>query len=203
MKASDDQIIAEDSLRARVRAAYSAAAAAPHATHPFPLGADFARALGYSNAVIERVPDESLAVFSGVSNVSMFAPLREGQCVLDVGCGAGLDSIIAAQRTGPTGFLIGIDFSVAMLERARRSAESLQLHELALVCASAERIPVPDSLVDIALVNGIFNLNPRRADIFSELARVVRRGGSVAGAELVLAGSLPAEFSSGDANWFS
>ncbi len=190
-------------LRESVRVAYSAAADVPGANHPFPIGAAFARELGYPDALLQRLPDEAVDSFAGVSSVSIQALLREGQDVIDIGCGAGLDSLIAAERLGPTGRLVGIDFSARMLERACRSARLLGLAQVAFVRASAEQLPFRDSSIDIALVNGIFNLNPFRDEIFRELGRVVRPGGHVVGAELVLGSNLPEHLKAGDANWFS
>lgn len=195
--------ISPDELRESVRTAYSAAADAPHAQHPFPVGAAFASDLGYPRELLRRLPDEAVDAFAGVSNVSMHAPLREGLVVIDLGCGAGLDSLIAAERVGRTGRVVGIDFSAGMLDRAQRSAKRSGHRQIAFVRASAEQLPLRDSSVDVALVNGIFNLNPFRDQIFRELGRVVRVGGHVSGAELVLGSTLPEHLQSGSANWFS
>jgi arsenite methyltransferase len=121
----------------------------------------FARDLGYPQDVLSRIPDESVEAFAGVSAVSLQAQLGEGLTVLDLGCGAGLDSLVAAERVGLTGWVIGIDFSPSMLDRANRSARRRHRH-VAFVRASAEQLPLHDSSIDVALVNGIFNLNPFR-----------------------------------------
>jgi arsenite methyltransferase len=183
--------------------AYSAAADAPDAKHPFPVGAAFARDLGYPQELLRRLPDEAVDAFAGVSSVSIQAPLCEGLVVIDLGCGAGLDSLIAAERVGRTGRVVGIDFSTSMLNRAHHSATRGGYPQLGFVRASAEELPLRDSSIDVALVNGIFNLNPFREEIFRELSRVVRPGGHVSGAELILGSPLPAHLQSGGANWFS
>ena len=190
-------------LRESVRSAYSAAASDPSGKHPFPVGPDFARDLGYPQELLSRIPNESVEAFAGVSAVSLQAQLREGQTVLDVGCGAGLDSLVAAERIGPTGCVIGVDFSPAMLDRANRSAKHSRHLPVAFVRASAEQLPLRDSSIDVAMVNGIFNLNPFREGVFRELGRVVRSGGHVFGAELILQSALPTSLQSGSANWFS
>ena len=190
-------------LRESVRLAYSAAASDPSAKHPFPVGSGFARDLGYPQDVLSRVPDESVEAFAGVSAVSIQAQLREGLTVLDLGCGAGLDSLVAAERVGLTGCVVGIDFSPIMLDRANCSARRRHHLHVAFVRASAEELPLHDSSIDVALVNGIFNLNPFREGIFRELSRVVRPGGHVFGAELILQSALPKILQSGTANWFS
>ena len=122
--------------------------------------------------------------------------------MLDLGCGAGLDSLIAAWRVGLAGKVTGLDFSDAMLRRARGAAAEAGLDHVQFQRAEAERLPLPDGSVDIALVNGIFNLNTARAAIFRELARVVRPGGAVFAAELILRGSAPAE-PARLSDWFS
>jgi SAM-dependent methyltransferase len=190
-------------LRDRVRTAYSAAAVTPDSRHPFPVGAEFAGSVGYPDELIRELPAESSAAFAGVSNVSVRAPLREGMRVLDVGCGAGLDSLVAARKVGGSGWVLGIDFSEEMLARARRAARGAQTRRVWFVRAGAEQLPLAEASVDAALVNGIFNLNPYREAIFLELGRVVRPGGQVAGAELVLDASLPESLRAGDVNWFS
>jgi len=190
-------------LRESVRRAYSAAADVPDAKHPFPVGAAFACDIGYPQELLRRLPEEAVEAFAGVSSVSVRAPLSDGLVVIDLGCGAGLDSLVAAERVGPTGRVVGIDFSDSMLERACRSAKRGGYPRLGFVRASAEQLPLRDSSVDVALVNGIFNLNPFRDDIFHELARVVRPGGRVSGAELILGAPLPEHLKFGTSNWFS
>ena len=179
-------------IREKVREAYSAAAAHPEARHPFPVGRAYAESLGYP----ADLPSARVDAFSGVSNVSMTAEIARGQTVLDLGCGAGLDAWVAAQRADK---VIALDFSETMLRRARSEAPANVL----FACADAEKLPLADGSVDAALVNGIFNLNPSRAAIFQELARVVRPGGRVFAAELILSRPLNAEEQGSEENWFA
>src|SRR5690348_10265409 len=106
-------------LREKVCAAYSAAALDPRGEHVFPVGRQFAEDLGYPAGLLGQLPPLCTEAFTGVSNVSLFADIPEGAVVLDLGCGAGLDSSIAAQRAGRDGAAIGVDFSFPMLVRAR------------------------------------------------------------------------------------
>ena len=190
-------------LRSAVLRAYSDAAENPQGEHPFPLGLEFAASLGYPQELLDQLPLVSVTAFAGVSNVSIFANIPNGARVLDLGCGAGLDSLIAAKRTSASGQIIGIDFSEAMLRRARQGAEECGIGNLEFHQADADNLPVEDGRIDVALVNGIFNLNPEREAIFRELARVVRPGGAVYAAELVLREPLPAEIKQSEANWFA
>jgi len=190
-------------LRDGVRRAYSAAAERPQDKHPFPVGRSFAESVGYPQHLLGALPPACADAFSGVSNVAVFARIPAGAVVLDLGCGAGLDSLIAAQRAGPQGRVIGVDFSDAMLARARQAAVELGVRNVEFYQADAEKLPIEDGLIEVALVNGIFNLNPEREAIFRELARVVREGGAVYAAELILTEPLSPEVQASETNWFA
>jgi len=190
-------------LREGVRNAYSAAAESPQDTHPFPVGRRFAESLGYSPQWIAGLPAVAVEAFSGVSNVAVLAAIPVGATVLDLGCGAGLDTLVAARRTGSQGRVIGLDFSAARLVRGRQALAETGLGHVALCQADAECLPVQQQSIDVAMVNGIFNLNPARDTIFRELARVVRRGGAVYAAELILQAPLSAEIQDSATDWFA
>ena len=190
-------------IREKVRRAYSAAAQRPNERHPFPVGRGFAQSLGYSDDVLKGIPNDCVDAFSGVSNVPILADIAPSAYVLDLGCGAGLDSLIAARRVGPDGKVIGIDFSTDMLARARQGARRAAIGNVVFGRADAERLPIGDGWVSVALVNGIFNLNPVRDAIFRELARVVRTDGAVYSAELILSQPLPPEYKRSEADWFA
>jgi len=190
-------------LRNAVHTAYSSAAERPSQRHAFPVGRVLAERLGYPADLLDALPLVAVEAFAGVSTLALSAPIPADALVLDLGCGAGLDSLILARRVGPTGRVTGIDFSEAMLTRARHAAAEDGVDIVAFHQGDAERLPLDDGSVDVALVNGIFNLNPARADIFRELARVVRPGGHVYVAELVLqeAVTKPDHFT--EAEWFA
>lgn len=189
-------------LRSSVQRAYSAAAERPAEKHAFPVGRILAERLGYPTELLDTLPPVSVDAFAGVSNVSVSATIPPGSIVLDLGCGAGLDSLIAARRVGPSGRVIGIDFSEPMLGRVRQ-AVALALANVTPCRADAEHLPLAAASFDVALVNGIFNLNPARPQIFRELARVLRFGGAVFSAELILmeAVTKPDHFT--EAEWFA
>lgn len=192
-----------EQLRAGVWQAYSAVADQPAHEHPFAVGREFAEKLGYPAELLNQLPAAAVDAFTGVSNVAILAEIPPGARVLDVGCGAGLDSLIAAQRVGPQGSVIGLDFSEAMVVRARQSASEARLSNVEFRSGDAERIPLDDASIDVAMVNGIFNLNPARTVIFRELARVVRPGGCVYAAEMILKEPLPPEEQANLTNWFA
>ncbi len=189
-------------LRSAVQTAYSLAAERPAEKHAFPVGRILAERLGYSADLLDTLPLASVEAFAGVSNLAVAAAIPAGAIVLDLGCGAGLDSLIAARLVGATGHVFGIDFSGSMLARARQAATAYGTR-VTFCRGDAEQLPLAEASVDMALVNGIFNLNPARGQIFRELARVVRPGGCVFAAELVLreAVAKPTEFT--EAEWFA
>jgi len=173
-------------LHKDVRDIYSRAADHPEDKLPFPVGRAFAESIGYPGELLEIVPAGAVEAFTGVSNVSVFADIPEGSSVLDLGCGAGLDSFIAALRVGNQGTVTGVDFSTSMISRAKRALSVSGQGNISFQVAEAERLPVDDNSIDIALVNGIFNLSPERDLIFRELFRVIKKGGRVYSAELIL-----------------
>jgi len=190
-------------IREAVRQVYSEAAQKPAGEHPFPVGRGFAESVGYPSDLLSALPSVSVDAFSGVSNVSIVADIPVGATVLDLGCGAGLDTLIAASKVGKTGRVISVDFSEAMLARARQAAAEARMDNIEFHLADAENLPIPNGSIDIALLNGIFNLNPMRDAIFRELGRVMRRDGAVYAAELILKEPLPTESCSLASNWFA
>lgn len=166
-----------------VQTAYSAIADDPEGDHPFPVGRKLALNLGYPAQLLDTLPKQAVEAFSGVTNVSLQAGPISGKLVLDLGCGAGTDTLIALSRGAS---VIALDFSPTMLERTREAAAELGLTErLKLIRAQAHELPLEDESVDLVMVNGIFNLNPRRAEIQREIFRVLRFGGRVVVGELV------------------
>jgi SAM-dependent methyltransferase len=190
-------------LRDGVRGAYSAVADQPAGEHPFSVGQRFAEGLGYPSQLLQRLPRACVEAFTGVSNVALFAHLPSGAQVLDLGCGAGLDSIIAAERVGPRGAVLGVDFSRAMLARARQAALEASADQARHCEAEAENLPLASGSIDVVLINGLFNLNPARAAIFQELRRVVKPGGAVYAAELIRSEPAPSAEETSLDDWFA
>ncbi|MBF0472344.1 MAG: methyltransferase domain-containing protein [Nitrospirae bacterium] len=175
-----------DEFSEKVKEVYSSVAANPYDKHSFPTGRKFAESIGYPKEILDKLPAITVDCFAGVSNVSIYASIPQGAAVLDLGCGAGLDTLIAAQKTGSSGRVIGIDFSEAMINKANFGIKQCGYTNVSLQIEHADTLSLPDSSIDIALVNGIFNLNPFREKIFIELARVIKKGGVVYASELIL-----------------
>lgn len=196
-------MISLNKLHEDVRDIYSKAAESPNDKLPFPLGRMFAESIGYPGELLDLLPATAIEAFTGVSNVSIFADIPEGSKVLDIGCGAGLDSFIASKRAGHQGAVTGIDFSGPMILRARQALSESGIDNIVFHVAEAERLPVENNSIDVALVNGIFNLSPERELIFRELSRVLRKGGKVYSAELILNEKNTAEPVCDINNWFA
>jgi arsenite methyltransferase len=189
--------------RAAVRDAYSLAARRPKGSHPFPVGRRFAKSVGYPVALLKTIPKRAIESFSGVSNVSLLSDIQEVTTVLDLGCGAGMDAIVASRRVGPRGRVVAVDFSSDMALKARQAVDESGADHIDVVVSGGEHLPLETGSVDLALVNGIFNLNPEREKLFYELARVMKHGGTVWSAEIILKDPLTEAHRQSEAAWFA
>ncbi len=180
------QRLGTEALRREVRARYDAVASNPTASYNFQVGREFALALGYPQSLLDRLPAASVERFTGVATPVFAAALQPGERVLDLGCGAGVDTAVAAEAVGSAGRVFALDFAPAMSRFIAEAVATLHLGHVAVCQASAEDIPLPDASVDCVLVNGLFNLAPDKGAVLREAARVTRPGGRMVAAETVL-----------------
>jgi SAM-dependent methyltransferase len=156
----------------------------------------------YSDTELARVPTGAVDGALGVANHLRHAQLEPGLVVLDVGCGAGIDSILAAQRVGPAGRVLALDFLPEMLERTAAAAREAALDNVETVEGEMEAVPLPDASVDVVISNGVLNLSPRKARALAELRRVLRPGGELCVADLTVdERDLPPEVLTHPAAW--
>jgi ubiquinone/menaquinone biosynthesis C-methylase UbiE len=142
--------------------------------------------LGYDAAELAALPTSCTASFAGIGNPHSIAPILPGETVLDIGCGAGMDLLIAARRVGPGGRAIGLDMTEAMRDRACTSAAKAGLTNVEVNQADATSLPLPDASIDVVISNGVLNLVPEKEKAFAEIRRVLRPGGRLQIADIVL-----------------
>jgi arsenite methyltransferase len=175
-----------DVLREEIRRTYTDVSTDHDAEFIFPTGRWWAEELGYPEPELGRVPDATVESFAGVANHWTLGRIEPGAVVLDLGCGAGTDLLIAAQMTGPRGRAIGVDMTPAMLERVRESALAMGLENVELHTALIEALPVDDESVDVVISNGVIDLVPDKDAVFDEIDRVLRPGGRLQFADVVI-----------------
>jgi len=145
----------------------------------------------YEPAELEGLPEDAVALSLGVGHPVRHAALRAGETALDLGCGAGIDTLLAARAVGPTGRVIGLDMTPQMVDRARRNAASGGLANIEIRKGLIEEIPLPDASVDVVVSNGVLNLSTRKSRVLAESFRVLRPGGRISITDLVLEDALP------------
>lgn len=175
-----------DVLREEIRKTYTSVSAEQDKQQIFPTGRSWARELDYPEPELSRVPDGTVESFAGVANHWLLGRIEPGQVVLDLGCGAGTDLLIAAQMTGPGGRAIGVDMTAAMLERTRASATDMGLANVELHESLIESLPVEGASVDVVISNGVIDLVPDKEAVFDEIDRVLRPGGRLQIADVII-----------------
>ena len=175
-----------DVLRTEIRRTYTDVSTEPDQAFIFPTGRAWAQELGYPEPELARVPDATVQSFAGVANHWLLGRIDPGAVVLDLGCGAGTDLLIAAQMTGPAGRAIGVDMTPAMLTRARASADAMALEGVELHEALIESLPLADASVDVVISNGVIDLVPDKDAVLDEIDRVLRPGGRLQLADVVI-----------------
>ena len=174
-------------LKEEVSAIYSHVASDPTGDFHFHRGPDYAAEfLGYDSQEMAALPATSTASFAGVGNPHAIGPISPGETVLDIGCGAGVDLLLAAKRVGPSGHAVGVDMTAEMRERALASAHAAGLTHVEVRAGDAEALPVTDASVDVVISNGVLNLVPDKRKAYSEIARVLRPGGRLLLADIAV-----------------
>lgn len=175
-----------ESIRTKVIARYSQVAISAENRFKYPVGVASLHRLNYPHEVIEKLPAETKRSYCGVGNPFSIGPLHRGESVLDVGCGAGVDCLVAASLVGPSGRVAGIDVTEPMLERARTSLSATPCSNVRFMLAGVEEIPLSDSSASVVISNGAINLSPDKALVLAEIYRVLRPGGRLMMADMFL-----------------
>ena len=179
-------------LRSEIEAIYARVASEPEGTFHFHRGPEYAATmLGYDRGELASLPQEVTASFAGIGNPHAIGRIAPGAVVLDVGCGAGTDLLLAAHRTGPAGRAIGIDMTEGMRRRAAAGAAACGLTHVEVRDGDATRLPVADASIDVVISNGVLNLVPEKRHAIAEIARVLKPGGRLQIADIVIREVLP------------
>jgi len=180
-----------DALRAQVTEKYTEIANEPEKGAHFHTGKSLAMMVGYPESIIDSLPAGTVESFAGTGNPFSMGELKPGETVLDLGCGAGFDSLIAARQVGASGRVISIDMTPAMLDKARVGASEAGRSNVEFHEAYAESLPVQDKSVDVVISNGVINLCPDKMAVFGEINRVLKPGGRIQLGDMVVHKAVP------------
>src|SRR5438067_4744756 len=179
-------------LKSEIKKTYSSVSEQPQTEFIFPTGRAWAEDLDYPEE-LANVPEAAVESFAGVANPWTMGRLAEGERVLDLGSGAGTDSLIAAQMVGLEGHVVGIDMTPAMLSKARAAAAQMGATNVEFVESEAEQLPFPDGSFDVVISNGVIDLIPDKDAVFAELYRVLTPGGRIQIADVTIQNPVSAE----------
>ena len=179
------------SLREAIKEEYSEVAANPQKGFHFHTGRPLAQMLEYAEEWLEGIPESSIESFAGTGNPFSLGELRLGERVVDVGCGAGIDSLIAAKKVGPDGRVIGVDMTPSMLEKARHAAHEAGLENVVFREGYAESLPVDEGWADVLISNGVLNPMPDKDTALQEMCRVLKSGGRLQIGDILVQKAVP------------
>lgn len=182
-----------DLLRTAIQEEYAAVASCPMKGFHFHTGRILADRLGYPHERVDPLPDAAVESFAGVGNPFSWGDPHPGETVLDLGSGAGFDALLAAQKVGAMGRVIGVDMTPAMLEKARHNAERLAFDHVEFRDGLLEALPVTGASVDLVISNGVINLCPDKQSVLAEAFRVLKPGGRMQIADIIVATAVPSD----------
>lgn len=180
-----------EQLRHAIQEEYAVVATNPHQGFHFHTGRPLAAILGYQREWLARVPETAIESFAGTGNPFSLGQLRSGERVVDVGSGAGIDSLIAATMVGPEGWVVGVEMTPTMLERAQRAAAESGLSNVEFREGFGEALPVADDWADVVISNGVLNLMPDKLAGLSEMARVLKPNGRLQIGDILVQKEVP------------
>ena len=180
-----------DALRRYVSEKYTEVANEPEKGFHFHNGRPLAAMLGYDLGEVDRLPASTVESFAGTGNPFSLGRLQPGESVLDIGCGAGFDTLQAAIQVGPSGRVISVDMTDAMLDKTRAGAVALGLTNIDVRRGFAEELPAEDATMDVVISNGVVNLCPDKMAVMREVHRVLKPGGRFQIADIIVHKEVP------------
>jgi len=178
-------------LREAIQEEYAEVAANPEKGFHFHTGRPLARMLEYADEWFDGIPESSIESFAGTGNPFSLGELRPSERVVDVGCGAGIDSLIAAKKVGPEGRVIGVDMTPDMLKKARQAAKEAGLENVEFREGYAEELPIEDEWADVVISNGVLNLMPDKSAALEEMSRVLKPDGRLQIGDILVQKAVP------------
>ena len=178
-------------LREQIQAKYVDVALEPDKGFHFHTGRPLAAMLGYDDAEVDWLPPSTVESFAGTGNPFSIRRLSPGATVLDIGCGAGFDTLLAARQVGPSGRVIAVDMTEAMLEKTRAGASALGLDNVDVRHGFAEELPLESDSIDVVISNGVINLCPDKTAVMQEVYRVLKPGARFQIADIVVHKEVP------------
>jgi len=175
-----------DVLKCEIKKTYARVSQEPDEDFVFPTGRAWILDLGYPPELVARLPERAAESFAGVANPFALGSLEPGEVVLDVGSGAGSDSLVAAQMVGAEGRVTGVDMTPEMLAKAKAAAVEMEATNVEFVAGEAEGLPFEDESFDVVISNGVIDLIPDKDAVFSEIYRVLRPGGRIQIADVTI-----------------
>ena len=188
---SSTQTLDRESLRDAIQEEYRLVALEPQRGFHFHTGRPLAHLLGYPDEWLIDLPESSIESFAGTGNPFSLGELNPGENVVDVGSGAGFDSLIAARMVSPTGQVVGIDMTPAMIEKARNAAQEAGMSNVEFRHGYAETLPIEDGWADVVISNGVLNLIPDKSTALKEMARILKPGGRLQIGDILVQKAVP------------
>jgi len=180
-----------DELRGEIQKEYASVAENPDKGFHFHTGRKLAGILGYEESLLEGIPEGAIESFAGTGNPFSLGEIAAGEKVVDLGSGAGIDSLIAGKLVGPSGQVIGIDMTPAMLDKAQRAAIEAGMGHVEFRQGFVESLPVEDGWADVIISNGVVNLSPDKVGLFREMSRALRPGGRLQIGDIMVQKAVP------------
>ena len=200
----DSQITLDDlkKIEAGIREKYIKVAKSPEGQFKYPTGKKGLEALNYDKTLIDKLPDAVASSYCGVGNPFSLGKINSGDHILDIGCGAGVDTILASIMTGPTGNVVGVDIVPEMLQQAETNLSMTDLKSITFEKVSGDNLPFPGDTFEVVISNGVINLIPDKERALTEIFRVLKPGGQLMVADQVATGSVQKDIKTRLANWF-